>query len=89
MVRLYFYPLGDSYLLVAALAHVFGISLATSSWALLTRAHFVASMHENWVLLCIIVVSYVPLVLLGILGWQRRKVIVELHDPAGRRAYRV
>ncbi len=87
ILRNYIYLFG--LVLVAALAHVFGISLATSSWALLTREYFGASMHENWVLLCIIVVSYVPLVLLGILGWQRRKVIVELHDPAGRRAYRV
>ncbi len=75
--------------LLAALAHIFGISLATSSWALLTREHFAASISENWLLLCIMVVSYLPLILLTIFGWQRRNVAVELHDPAGRRAYRI
>ena len=78
-----------SVVLVAGLAHVFGISLATSSWALLTHEHITASMSENWLLLCIMVLSYAPMIALAVFGWQRRNVAVELHDPAGRRAYRI
>jgi hypothetical protein len=87
LLRNYVYLFGI--VLVAALAHIFGISLATSSWALLTRDHIAASIAENWLLLCIIVLSYLPLIALAIFGWRRRNVAVELHDPAGRRAYRI
>ncbi len=75
--------------LVAALAHVFGISPATGSWAFLTREYVMASMRQNWVLLTILVITYAPLILLGVSAWKRRKVAVELHDPQGRRPYRV
>ncbi len=75
--------------LLAALAHILGISLATSSWSLLTREAIMDSVAENWLLLCIIVISYTPLAFLAILGWRRRTVIVELHDPSGRRPYRI
>jgi hypothetical protein len=75
--------------LVVSLGHIFGISPATSSWAALTREYLTASMTENWLLLCLIVIAYVPLVALAIFGWRRRKVIVELHDQPVRRSYRV
>ncbi len=75
--------------LVAALANVFGISLATSSWALLTREHLTRSLQENWLLLSLLVLGYVPLLALGSFGWSRRKVAVELHDQPVRRPYRV
>ncbi len=87
LLRNYIYLYG--LLLLAAGAHITGISLATSSWSLLTREHIAASMQENWLLLCIIVASYTPLILLALSGWQRRKIAVELHDPEGRRSYRV
>jgi uncharacterized membrane protein len=75
--------------LVAALANVFGISLATSSWSLLTREHLTRSLQENWLLLSLLVLGYVPLLALGSFGWSRRKVAVELHDQPVRRPYRV
>ncbi|MBD3235659.1 MAG: DUF2270 domain-containing protein [Candidatus Eisenbacteria bacterium] len=75
--------------LVVSLAHIFGISPATSSWAALTHEYLGASMRENWLLLCLIVITYVPLVGLAVFGWRRRKVIVELHDQPVRRSYRV
>jgi uncharacterized membrane protein len=75
--------------LVAALAHILGISLATSSWSLLTKDHFVSSFHENWLLLCFIVIGYAPLAALTAFGWSRRRIAVELHDQPLRRPYRV
>jgi len=78
-----------SLVLIAALGHIFGISLVTSGWSLLTREYIAASVRENWMLLCIILITYAPLVGLAVHGWKRRNVIVELHDPRGRRAYRV
>lgn len=75
--------------LVAALANVFGISLATSSWSLLTREHLSRSLHENWLLLSLLVLCYVPLLALASFGWSRRRVAVELHDQPVRRPYRV
>lgn len=75
--------------LVAALANILGISLATSSWSLLTREHFVRSIHENWLLLCFIVIGYAPLLALTAFGWSRRRIAVELHDQPLRRPYRV
>ncbi len=75
--------------LVGALANVFGISLATSSWSLLTREHLVESLNENWLLLSLLVLGYVPLLALGSFGWSRRRVAVELHDQPMRRPYRV
>lgn len=87
LLRNYVYFFG--LVLVAALAHIFGISLATSSWSQLTADHVLASLGENWLLLCIILVSYLPLLLLSSFGWRRRNVAVELHDRQGRRPYRV
>ncbi len=78
-----------SIVLVAALAHVLGISLATSSWSLLTKQYLTESIQENWLLLCIIVIFYLPLISLAFLGWNRRRVAVELHDRPVRRPYRV
>lgn len=75
--------------LIAALANVLGISLATSSWALLTREHLARSIRENWLLLCMLAAFYLPLVGLGYFGWSRRRVAVELHDQPVRRPYRV
>ncbi len=85
--RNYLYLFG--LVLIAALAHVFGISLVTSGWAMITREHMATSVRENWLLLCLILANYMPLMLLAFYGWKRRNVIVELHDPMGRRAYRV
>lgn len=87
LLRNYIYLFG--LVLVVGLAHILGISLATSSWYLLTREHLAASVGENWLLLCIIVVTYAPLLALAVFGWRRRKVAVELHDPEVRRSYRV
>ncbi len=75
--------------LVAALANILEISLATSSWSLLTREHFARSIHENWLLLCFIVIGYAPLTALTAFGWSRRRIAVELHDQPLRRPYRV
>jgi uncharacterized membrane protein len=87
LLRNYIYLFG--LVLVASLAHVFGVSLATSGWSMISRDHLVQSMEENWLLLCIILFNYIPVVVLALFGWKRRKVIVELHDAEGRRAYRV
>lgn len=87
LLRNYGYLFGI--VLVAALAEVFGISLSTSSWSFLTSEHFADSMREHWLLLLLIVCAYLPLLGLVAFGWRRRKVAVELHDPAGRAAYRV
>ncbi len=78
-----------SLVLLAGLAETFGVSLSTSSWAMLTTEYFVSSMKEHMLLLILILVAYIPLLWLVYYGWQRRKVAVELHDPAGRARYRV
>lgn len=78
-----------SIVLIAGLAEIFGVSLSTSSWAMLTTEHFTSSMREHLLLLILILVTYIPLLWLVYYGWQRRKVAVELHDPAGRARYRV
>lgn len=87
LLRNYIYFFG--LVLLAALAHIFGISLATSSWSDLSSGQVLESLQENWLLLCIIVISYFPLGLLAAFGWRRRNVAVELHDRNGRRPYRV
>jgi uncharacterized membrane protein len=87
LLRNYIYLFG--LVLILSLAHVFGISPATSSWSQLTREQLAASVAENQLLLWVIVIAYLPLVALGVFGWRRRKVAVELHDQSGRRAYRV
>lgn len=87
LLRNYIYLFGLA--LVISLGHIFGISPATSSWTGLTREYLAASMRENWLLLCLIVIAYAPLVALALFGWRRRNVIVELHDQPVRRSYRV
>jgi len=76
-------------ILAVALGHVFGISPATTSWGLPAGELIASAIERNWLFLLILFVAYVPMILLAILGWRRRKVAVELHDPMGRRPYRV
>jgi uncharacterized membrane protein len=75
--------------LAVALGHIFGISPQTASWGLPSGEHLREASQRNWLFLLILAIAYVPLILLMILGWRRRKVAVELHDPMGRRPYRV
>ncbi|MFH1145187.1 MAG: DUF2270 domain-containing protein [Candidatus Eisenbacteria bacterium] len=72
-----------------SLGNVMEISPATSSWELLSREQLMLSLREHWLFLAILVLAYIPLILLAVLGWRRRKIAVELHDPGGRRPYRV
>lgn len=87
LLRNYVYLFGLT--LVISLAHVLGISAATSSWSQLRHEHVTASLRENWLLLAIIVAAYTPLVALAVFGWRQRNVTVELHDQPRRRPYRV
>ncbi|MBM3317558.1 MAG: DUF2270 domain-containing protein [Candidatus Eisenbacteria bacterium] len=76
-------------ILIVSLANILGISPRTGSWALLTRDHFRVALQENWLFLTLLAFAYVPLVALTVFAWRRRRVAVELHDPGGRRPYRV
>lgn len=75
--------------LVVALAHILGIQPATGSWTQTTSPAMAASVRENWILLCLIVAGYLPLIVLMVFAWRRRKMVTELHDQPIRRPYRV
>jgi len=75
--------------LAVALGHVFGVSPRTGTWAMLSREGMFESMRDNWLFLTLLTIAYVPLIMLAVLAWRRRRVAVELHDPGGRRPYRV
>ena len=87
LLRNYYYL----FLLVLAVSigNVFGLSPATSSWKLFSQVPIMDALREHWLFLVVLGVAYVPLVVLAMLGWRYRKIAVELHDPAGRRPYRV
>lgn len=75
--------------LILSLGTVLGISPRTGSWGHLTREHFQVALQENWLFLALLAVAYLPLLALALFGWKHRRVAVELHDPTGRRPYRV
>lgn len=87
LLRNYVYLFG--LVLIVSLGNVLGISPRTGTWALLTRDHFQVALQENWLFLALLVAAYLPLLALTIFGWRRRRMAVELHDPTGRRPYRV
>jgi len=75
--------------LAVSLGNVFQLTPATSSWHLITRDQVVLALGEHWLFLLLLALAYVPLIVLGVRGWRRRRVAVELHDPAGRQPYRI
>ncbi len=75
--------------LAVSLGNVFGLSPQTGSWKWMERGQALASLRQHWLFLVLLFLAYAPLVRLAMIGWRNRKMAVELHDPGGRRPYRV